>query len=895
VRVRASRIGLGTWVAVTAASVLLGVAAASAPFFVSSAGTAMLATELDAVSTDGLNLLSVHVSGFGDPDAIREADRLLRDRLADGDLPAPTVQVVVEATAEAEREQTVNVIGRESALDALPPTVEDGRGPFAITVYSAARLGLSADERLRLRGGTGETATVHIGPIVDDFDREAMPPAWRPVSGLLTAVDDPRLPPPPPSLLTDTDTALEILGAIGGSEPEGELVRGTHATTTWYVTLTDELTLEEAEAVVPRMASVRTWAVDPTTEFGQVLTSSGSYPTVGGQQLEAALHRVEAAAAGLRVPVRLLGWAGQVLAVAVIAAATVLGGRRQLARARLWAVRGVAAPTLGLRWALVAVAPVAAGLVAGWWLADLGVRWAGPGAPVDPGVRTAVWRELAAAGAVAVLAVGTVVAFVSAAAAREDHGQRRVPPVAELLAVLVAGLAWWQLDTRGSAVTVDNDGVLRLDPLTVALPLLIVVAVAGVGARLLTLALQHAPGRRARPPWWYLASRRLRTIGGASVALVAIAAASTGLLVVAVTLSASAEITVDEQVGVLVGADVALPLSRAETVSGGLTPDDVPLPATRVRRAPESLLDDRHLVDVLAIDPATFADVAFQPGRLGEVDVPSLTDRLAGHAEGPLPAVMVGSAFPGVRALTVGGIDLEVEQVATAPIFPGVTGERPAVVVPDGGPLAPDDVAVASRLAVSVYPELWIDADGLDPTSLRLEVDQVALPSSGSGPGATGPREFVFADELREDPGLAPARWTFRYLQGQATVIAALGILALLAHHRSRQRQQALATVLAARMGLRRRDRTLVELVELAVLLGSALLLGAGAGVIAARAVLTEYDPLPDVSLPVVFAPPLDLAPIAVLVGAALVAGTVTWSRRATQRVDVATLLRSGG
>jgi putative ABC transport system permease protein len=890
------RSGLGTWVAVAAAAVLLGVAAASAPFYVSSAGTAMLATELDAVSTDGLSLLSVHVSGFGDPDSIRAADRLLRDRLADGDLPAPTVQVVVDVTAETDPEQHVNVIGREGALAALPPTVEDGEGPYAVAASSAGRLGLGAGDGVPLRGGTGETTTVQVGAIVEDVDREAMPPFWRPVTGLLTAVDDPRIPPPPPALLTDADSALDLLGALGGSETDGELVRGTFATTTWDVTLADDLTLEQAEAVVPRMGSVRTWAVDPTSELGRVLAPSGSSPAVGGQQLEAALRRVEAAAAGLRVPVRMLGWAGQVLAIAVIAAATVLGGRRQLARARLWAVRGVAAPMLGLRWALAAVVPVGGGLATGWWLADVGVRSAGPGAAVDPGVRTAVWRDLVVAGAASVLVVWVVVTLVSAAAARETPGQRRVPPVAELLAVLVAGLAWWQLDTRGSAVAVDNDGVLRLDPLTVALPLLIVVAVAGVGARLLTLALQRSPGRRARPPWWYLASRRLRTIGGASVALVAITAAATGLLVVAVTLSASAETTVDEQVGVLVGADVALSLSRAETVSGGVTPDDVPLPATRVRRAPESLLDDRHLVDVLAIDPATFANVAFQPGRLGEVDVRALTDRLAAPpADGPLPAVMVGSAFPGRRALTVGSIDLEVEQVGTAPVFPGVTGARPAVVVPDGGPLAPDDAAVASRLAVSVYPELWMDADGLDPAALRLEIERVALPSSGSGPGATGPHEFVFADDLREDPGLAPARWTFRYLQGQATVIAALGVLALLAHHRSRQRQQALATALAVRMGLRGRERTLVELVELAVLLGSALLLGAGAGVIAARAVLTEYDPLPDVSLPVVFAPPLDLAPIAGLVGAALVAGTVIWSRRTTQRVDVATLLRSDG
>jgi hypothetical protein len=891
---RRERASIATAALVAAAALLLGLATASGPFFVSAAGTALLATELATTGDDGtVSLFNVQASGAFDPAVLRELDGLLRAELAEQGLPDAVQQVAVEVVAGTEPSTRTTLLGRQGATSHLPPTVDPAAGDLAATQVDAGRLRVGPGEELELRGTSDVSRTIRVGPIVEPFDRNDMPIFWRPVTGLLTGVDDPRFPPPPPALLGEPETVLALLDSLGDGDDTGGV---PVAVASWTIPLdADALTLEQARELGPRITAVRTQVVDPTTQLGGRFVSGGSPPAISGQQLDTALARVEAATAGLVAPVRLLSWAGQVLALGAVAAAAVIARRRQLARAPLWAARGVPPAVLGTRYAAAAAVPTVVGVALGWWVAGVGVQVAGPGGAVDASVLRGILGELGVAALVAVVLVGVVTTVATSAAARTDRQPRRVPPVAEVLAVVLLGVALWQADVRGRATTVDVDGVVQLDPLTVALPLLVVATVALLGTRVLGLLLRSSVGRRARRGVWYLVSRRLRSVGGAALGLVGLAAISVGLLVLATTLRASAEATVDDQAGVLLGADAVLPLSRAEGVAGTVDPASLPFPATRVRRAPESLLDGRHTVDVLLVDPASFAAVAYRPGHLAEVDVDGLLTHLGGQAEATeLPAIVVGASYPGTHRLTVGTVDLEVAQAATVPVFPGVSGERPTLVLADGDALAPDDPSVASRLAIVVYPELWVTAGAGSPQELRAGLAAVPLQATGSGPGAVGPRTFEFADDRRQDPGLAPARWTFVYLQAQAVAIATLGVLALVAHHRSQQRDQLLATVLAGRMGLSPRARSLADALELVILLGVALLLGAAAGLLAARTVLVDYDPLPEVALPVVFAPPVELLPGAVLAILALAVATVVWGRRTLARADVAALLRSG-
>ena len=928
--------------ALVLAAVLVGVATVSAPYFVSAAGTSLLDAELTA-SGDRVVLVRVSTASDAHPDAIADADAALRAELAELDLPDPELQVVAQSSAlqvDGQRRDGVNLIGRPGGDEEFPDALEGGDGRFATPESSAQRLGITPASEVEIAGPTG-TADADLGPILEELEPGAVPAFWQPVSALLTIDDDPRSMPPPPALIGDTDDVLDILARVDagdgpgdGSDPGEAPALDDEASdvaadasdapapatlaATWEVLPEDVPTLEGAQALLPRVEQVRQAVVDPSSELGGALAPASQGRTSGGQpittgQLGAAVSGTEAATSALAVPVTALGIGGQLLGLVGVGVATVLGGRRGLARSRLWMVRGVSAARLGARWGLTAVVPVAAGAAAGWGLADVLTVGFGPGSGVDPSVRVGVWRDLVLIGVVAVALVTVVAGLASASAGRERATPRRMPAVGEAAAVVVAGVALWQVDTGGGPVTVRTDGTVDLDLLAVALPLLLVVAAAAVGARLLRLVLQRAPGAGTA---WFLASRRLRALGGARLGLVFLTATALGVLVTAVTLGQTADATVEEKAGVLVGADASVQLSRSVSQLETDQLDRVAGPVTMVRRVPEALLGGEVEAEILAVDPTTFADVAYDPSGLSEDDVAALTGALANDdsvadgaavagggagagdaavADGAAvagggagadgdpsltPAIVAGAQLNRPTTLQVQDVTIEVRQTAAVSVFPGMSGEQPLVVIPDGGALDGDDDASAARMATSIWPELWIGGDP-DPDALATQLAAADIEG-----------DVTFASEVRQAPGLAPVRWTFAYLQGQATVIAAVGLVALLAYHVVNQRRRALATVLARRMGLTRRARVVADVTELGILLGLAAVVGGGSGLFAARLVFTDYDPMPDVAVPAVFAAPAQLAPVVGVAAVTSLAVAVALAVRVTDRIDVSTLLR---
>jgi hypothetical protein len=924
-------------VGVAVSGVLLGLAVASGALYVSSIGSALLARDLDPVGGEGAVVFDVRTGGTPTAAELELAEATLLEEARGRALPDPELQLLLtdlvtkgpvlepaEATSlEARRgredtdpelqlylgdlvsegpafELAVAVLGLPGAEDHMQPVVDQAEvdadlPTAAITAYTAAILGVGAGDELELEAGD-TSVLVAVDRVVEDYVWGSIPGFWQPVSYYLAPNPDPTpgLPPPPPSLLVDTEVARELHAALDLERRIEAADDGTRtafsggglAEATFRVRLDGLPTLDEMRRIAPAVEGLLGEVVSAQTELGgrfRVLNrylEQTSAPVVGGQ-VGPVVDRVELAVAGLRVPVLALGTLGQLLALVVLGAAVVTAGRTRLARARLWAVRGVSPLRLGSVWAAAALVPLAVGMAVGWWAAPVAVAAIGEGR-VDRTAHLAVWPQLVLTAATALLVVATTVTVAARRRAATDRTARSLPPVAEVVAVLVLAAAVVQVRGRDTFVAVDGAGGVSLDLLAVTLPLALVASAAVLGTRILRVVAAHlARDATTGGNWWYLATRRLRSLGGASAALAVVSATSLGVLVAASALASSAEATVEEKTRVAIGADGTVPLPRSDEGRQRLDLEQLTVGSTEVLFIPQVLLGERTEVDVLAIDPGTFAEVAYEPTALDRA-VDALVAQLTGSIDGAATAIAVGDVRGGTSSVSVEGIAFPVVPVERVDTFPGATGERPLLVVARDAFLDPDDRATALRIAFATDPALWLAGDVTDPAA-EAAVERAGLDV----------HQLVAARTEIDDPGTAPLAWTFVFLRAQAAVLAVLGILALVADHVARRRSQALATALARRMGLGRAARYAADGLELGLLLGASVLLGSGSGLLAARAVLPQYDPLPQIALPSVFAAPTELVPVLAVAIVGLTLGAVVVTARAVDRTDVATLLRS--
>ncbi|MFA9444694.1 hypothetical protein [Egicoccus sp. AB-alg6-2] len=904
-----------------AAALLLGVAGASAPAFLSVTGTSLLHDELDKHG-DRVSALWVGVSSTNHPDAVRSAEGALRreiGRHGRSDIRRTAVgngaTVVVDG-----RPRHANLVATEGGMEALGASVAaPGATRVAITEMTAGQLGLDAPQTLTLVGSRA-AIEVTVDAVVPDFDYFAMPDAWQPVAGRVADDENILTSAPAPAVLTDPETLLGMIAAVDHGAPpppvatrvpipptpldpdataddaqESLAVAATTLSMVWDVDAGAVETLADARATLPPVVELHSQLVDWNTEVGAAMfaaTSRGwgsSGPSVGGQ-LVPAVERTETSLAVLARPVRGLGLAGQLLVLGVVGAAAARAYRGRLSRASLLAVRGVSPPAVAARATIGAAPPFVAGITAGWALGRSMPVLLGLGAGVGHDVGEAFRRDAPLALAFALFVVAVVVGVTAAVRAQPTTGERRVPPVVEVASLALVAAAWWGRGS-GRPVLERGDGTADVDVVALALPLLLVVAAAAIGARLLRWALAGVTGvaDRAESAWrWrggvYLAFRRLRQLSPVTTLLVFVTASGVGLLVAGGVLAASSEATIREKAGITVGGDARLTVPRGVLNSADAMTSygSLPVPTTQVRRIGDGLLDDRREVDVLTVDPQGFAAVAHQPASLGE-DLDDLLADLA-PAAGDGQAVEVIAVGTGIRngmVLHLPGLELPVRVVRRVAAFPGITGQRPAVVLAHGGVLDPDDVVMRARLLPITRTELWLGAGDGGVPALRDELERAGFRD-----------ELLWAEDFLTAPTVAPVRATFTFVRGQAAVLAALGLTALLAHHLALARERALSAALVGRMGLPRRSLSAADAVESAVLVAASALIGTGAGLLAARLVVADYDPMPDLPLPMVVRVPLgSLWPLLVLAAIA-VAATVLLAHRATRAADVAAMLR---
>jgi putative ABC transport system permease protein len=716
--------------------------------------------------------------------------------------------------------------------------------------------------------GAAPRVRTRVAGIYQDLTAGDRPldPFWSPLSGAMAVqlIDQP----PAPLLLAEPEPLAELGRQL---EASGRLEWN------WYLP-PGRLTVPAVVTLVPQIERVRLDVSDPLSLFAARGATASS-------PLADAVARARATEVALTGPVETISVTGRVLALALLAAAGLYGVKRRRGEVLLLTAQGVGGARLAARTVVEALLPLLAGGALGWLLA---VGLAGvltPTGEPQPQALAAANLEVLVALAVGLLLLAAVTWASVHAEERERSGRLRqllARPLWEALLLVLAAAALYELQTRGVQPVQAAGEPTRVDRFLVLFPLLLIAGLAGLAARGASRLL--ASGTRplragARPrPAAFLARRRLAAAPRLVLLLVTGSALAIGILGYAGILVASTRAAALDKARVLVGSDASVSTSAAaEGLDGG------GLAATRVQRVGGlTLAPDGVPVDLLAVDPSTFAAAVHWDAAWAGEPLGALLDRLDADppAPGRVPALLAGPSVPASNALELGVEDLPVATVGSATAFPGMSrADRPLLVV-SAERLSLWAGTAGVRLATG--HEVWSREDPAAVVAVLRE--------AGTVPEATRTAATVM-----RTPAFLAVSWTFGMLQALGTLAGLVALVGLVLYVQARQRGRLVAYALARRMGLTRGAHLRSVALELAAMLLFSFALGVALALVTSSLVYRRLDPMPELPPGLHLVLPgaaLGLTLLGVTVAA--VAGALLVQRGA-DRANVAEVMRLAG
>jgi putative ABC transport system permease protein len=361
----------------------------------------------------------------------------------------------------------------------------------------------------------------------------------------------------------------------------------------------------------------------------------------------------------------------------------------------------------------------------------------------------------------------------------------------------------------------------------------------------------------------------------AGIMLVTAATISIGILLYAGTLAASIDASSRAKAEVFIGSDVATPIPY--NASHDLP--KLPYPATPVTKL-ESIQvvpGDFLTATLLGIDTETFASTAFWDRSFASTPLRELMSKLASAPAGQrLPAVIVGQGFPQGGSLQYTAARIPITVVATARAWPGMAVGHPMVVTTN------DALTAALKRArtptQNAQHELWIKGD--TAAILRtLSHDKLAVAP-------------VTATKTEALPAFLALHWTLGFLEALGLLTGAIALVGIVLYLQARQRARQVAYALSRRMGLGKRQHLRAIGLELAGMLGPALLIGVTLSAIATRLVYQRLDPLPSLPPPALLRWPGELILLTAVAIVILTLGAAWLVQRSANRGNVAELMR---
>ena len=861
----------GVLAAVAGACAVMAAAVAAVPLFLSSAGTASV----------GLQAEERCPRDTGVTRAAATATAALTAPIADpfaplhGELTATNTWVARELIDLGETRTAI--LAREGAADHV--AVLDGPRGEGIWIpdRAAEMTGLGVGDRTTLGG-----APVTVAAIYRDVAGFSVDRFWCSNADLLLVEDrGGDLVLPPPLVLADRETVAAVLRRQGLDRVVVFSEAG----------LRDDLTLAEADQLIHDLACNGRYADELAwCEEGQPMLT----PRTGGfsrdplparsdghfveRFFRSSLPFVTARSRAIQTSVGSGIWPVAAFAAlagaGLVAAAASLWFDRRRREVQLLSVRGVSPVGLGLKAVLELAIPMVAGAAAGIGLAYVLVVAFGPAPELEP---AAVGRAAWAAAAALAGAALTVAAVVTARVKLDGTPRRRsfrlgaVPWELALVALTVVSyrrLGEWGLPVgRGAQVS-------KVDVLGLLFPVLFLVSVVAVISRLLALGVR--PLRAVSRTWraeLYLAVRRVARARTAALGLVAASAVAVGVLVYAATMDRSLNTTLQAKATTFVGTDMAARLHAGEHVPAELTDR-----TTEVEVIVDAYLvddDGRESVTVLAIDPDTFADIAFWDDTFSGTSLETIVERLTAPSDdGALPAVLVGIDVGGPVEAVIGdgdAVETTLVPVAEVETFPGMKRGKVTVFVS----------AEALGEVVGGRAEAWIEGD--------RDAAVAALAEAGL--------QFVETrrvDEVVDGSSFVTVSWTFGFMRslGLSAGVLALGGVAV--HLDARRRERVLGHAFLRRMGLGARQHRRALFVELVASVLVGCWVGIAAAVTCAWLAHGRVDPVPGLRPDPLLRPSLSVIAATAIGSIVVVVLAAALAQRRAEHDDPVEVLRAG-
>lgn len=865
--------------AIALAALLLALAVASGPLFVSSAASSALSDELEDATSFGAGAAVVYESlgprlhpeeGNTDEAIDRLSEDLMPELEGVANLGAPVVTVLgPTVTPGAEpgpsTQRQLRLLAKTNAVAHVMKLAEADVDGYWIADEAAESMGIQPGDALYLEFENGERTSVQIKGIYRALWKEPRTPYWRSLSHFIHGQPDAG---PPPTFLIGSQESVAALVPPGQAQFQ---LRWE-----WPLSST-KLTLDEAEALAGRLSAFQGHAEGLATRLERCPGCPPFPPpeVAYSSLLPIAISASKERVSTLRGPADLLTAAGALVAVAVLGGAAAFAVARRRVEARVLFARGASPGAFGARAALEAVLPVFVGALAGLGLAVALTILVGPGAVARSAFTTAAWATFlvvpAAAGLIGLI---SAVLFVLGSERRSRGSLRHVFVPWELLVLVAAAVFLYLLQTRGAFGEAEGDEVGRPSLAILLFPLFFIAGFAGLAARGLRRLFARFRGLGGSPAS-YLAAHRLASAGRLASLLAASTAVCLGTFVYAQAVARSLEETVEAKSLLFVGSDVSGRTDYDRQIDNGF-----PLPTTKVTKLVEHSRLGDVTVDVMVIDPATFPSAAYFDESWAEKPLGDLV-RLLESGSGDLPVIVTGRESD-ADTLTVRNVELPVEIAQTVTAFPGMTRRRPLVVADRAAfERAVEDVGAPNPL-VTLGAETYIWVKGrTQPTVNVLEASQLR------------PFPILTAERVRENPQIRSVSQTFSYLRALGLAAGLLALAGAVLYLQARHRNRVISNALARRMGLTKWSHRFALALELGTLLVFSFAVGAFLAMVAARLVVTELDaPAPLPGGPLFRTPwPLIVAAFAALL-AATALGALLADRRA-RTAKVAEVIRA--